>query len=238
VPTKKPGYGTWQKNTSPGTAANIAFVPLGLIEHSPSAFVILPSFINLAVQNKKLRPSEPEELRFPNSTNAWSLAAIRLNSLKIEKSMTRYILVFILTFILAINTRAQQNAPTNKTALQEVVKGLFGALSDLDVDKAKSFCTTDITILESGKVWNFDSLALRITNRKAKSTDFKRVNKLDFIETKAFGDIAWIYYFNQATITFDNKTTNVKWLESAVIKKDKGKWKISLLHSTEIERTQ
>jgi hypothetical protein len=216
---------------------------VGLSHRKSAANIGLLPWLCAASRRFKISYAVSACEHFLNSRCATAASRVRwqqfsLNSLKIEKSMTRYILVFILTFILAINTRAQQKAPTNKTALQEVVKGLFDALSDLDVDKAKSFCTTDITILESGKVWNFDSLALRITNRKAKSTDFKRVNKLDFIETKAFGDIAWIYYFNHATITFDNKTTNVKWLESAVIKKDKGKWKISLLHSTEIERTQ
>lgn len=152
--------------------------------------------------------------------------------------MTRCIIALILIFSLTIATKGQQAILTEKETLQKVVTGLFEGLSELDVDKTKAFCTTDITILENGKVWNFDSLALLITTRKAKSPDFNRINKIDFLETKVSENIAWISYFNQATITLSGKTVIVKWIESVVLKKENNKWKISLLHSTELEQTE
>lgn len=151
--------------------------------------------------------------------------------------MTRFLIAFILIIGLTISSKGQQTSPVEKETLQKVVVGLFDGLAALDVEKAKSFCTADITLLESGKVWNFDSLAVRITTRKSKSSDFKRINKLDFIETKVEGNVAWISYFNQATITASGKTVIVKWLESVVLKKENNEWKIGLLHSTELERS-
>jgi len=153
------------------------------------------------------------------------------------KNMTRFLIAFILIIGLTISSKGQQTSPVEKETLQKVVVGLFDGLAALDVEKAKSFCTADITLLESGKVWNFDSLAVRITTRKSKSSDFKRINKLDFIETKVEGNVAWISYFNQATITASGKTVIVKWLESVVLKKENNEWKIGLLHSTELERS-
>ena len=151
--------------------------------------------------------------------------------------MTRFLIAFILIIGLTISSKGQQTSPVEKETLQKVVIGLFDGLAALDVEKAKSFCTADITLLESGKVWNFDSLAVRITTRKSKSSDFKRINKLDFIETKVEGNVAWISYFNQATITASGKTVIVKWLESVVLKEENNEWKIGLLHSTELERS-
>lgn len=132
---------------------------------------------------------------------------------------------------------AQKTDRSEKTIVQNAVTGLFDGLAELDVEKSKSFCTSDVKILESGAVWNFDSLANRITARKATSGDFKRINQLDFLETTISGDIAWLYYLNQATITSNGKTVIVKWLESVVLKREKSTWKVSLLHSTELERT-
>ena len=150
--------------------------------------------------------------------------------------MKRYIIALILVFSLTLAKGQQAIAPEKET-LQKVVIGLFEALSALDVEKSRSFCTEDITLLESGIVWNFDSLATRISTRKVKSSDFRRINKIDFLETKVSGNIAWISYFNQATITSGGKTVTVKWLESVVLKKEINDWKISLLHSTELERS-
>ena len=148
--------------------------------------------------------------------------------------MKSILLIFVLLFNFTC-LKAQETLLSDQTAMHKTVTGFFDALAELDGKKAKSFCTPDITILESGKVWNMDSLTLRITSRKAKAAGFKRVNKLDFFETKKFGDIAWVSYFNEAEIRFENKTTNIKWLESAVLKNENGKWKINLLHSTKLE---
>lgn len=133
---------------------------------------------------------------------------------------------------------AQAGVPTQSDPLQAVVVRLFSALSDLDTARARSCCTSDITILESGKVWNFDSLAMRITTRKALSPDFKRENRFDFIKSEVSENTGYVSYFNYGKISFNGKTTNVKWMETAILKREKGLWKISLLHSTELERTQ
>jgi len=151
--------------------------------------------------------------------------------------MKPYILSLLLVLSSQTQGRAQQAPLPGHQQLQAVVVGLFDALSELNAGKARSFCTADVSILESGKVWTFDSLALRITTRKKLSADFKRVNTFNFIETKALGETAWIAYFNEAVITASGKTVTVKWLESVVLKKMGSEWKIVLLHSTELSRT-
>lgn len=166
-----------------------------------------------------------------------SLSAVIKNTIKIKQQMKQQLFCIILSLVFGSGGWAQQPASAEQKPLQAVVLGLFDALSELNVEKAKSFCTKDITLLESGKVWTFDSLALRMTTRKSLSTDFKRINKLDFIETKLAGETAWLSYFNGATITASGKTVTVKWLESVVLKKIGTEWKIALLHSTELTRT-
>jgi len=161
----------------------------------------------------------------------------KTRSIKLKNQMKRLIPALLFVFYLSTGAWAQQTPSTQQKALQGVVIGLFDALAELDVDKAKSFCASDITILESGKVWNFDSLALRITTRKANAAGFKRINTLDFIETKVAGETACISYFNQAVISSSGKTVTVKWLESVVLTKSSKEWRISLLHSTELYRT-
>ena len=152
--------------------------------------------------------------------------------------MTRYFLIFILIFRFAGQSEAQPTAGTYPSEVGQPITGFFDALAALDIEKARSFCAPNIILLENGKVWTMDSLALRMQAMKAKSADFNRINKIDFIDTKISGDIAWVSYYNQATIRLTTKTAKVKWLESVVLKKVQGKWEICLLHSTELERGQ
>lgn len=150
--------------------------------------------------------------------------------------MTRYFLTFLLLAAFCQWGFAQSGTKPNSP--EAVVIRLFEALAELDTAKARACCTSDITLLESGKVWNFDSLAIRISTRKAQSSDFKRVNQFDFIQTRIIDQCSYVSYFNKAAISFNGKTTYVKWLETVVLQKVKNEWKISLLHSTELERTQ
>jgi hypothetical protein len=131
-------------------------------------------------------------------------------------------------------SHGQQNPTPTQIAAQKPVIDFFEGLSITDINKIRSTCTDDIKILETGLVWNFDSLALRL--QKKRPADFKRINQLDFLETHIKKDVAWLYYWNKATITANNMNFEVKWLESAVLRREKDGWKIQLLHSTEVER--
>ena len=146
----------------------------------------------------------------------------------------KYLLIVLGLFLVLIETQAQQNPTPDQLAAQKPVIDFFEGLSITDINKIRSTCTDDIKILETGLVWNFDSLALRL--QKKRPADFKRINQLDFLETHIKRDVAWLYYWNKATITANNKNLVVKWLESVVLRKEKDGWKIQLLHSTEVER--
>jgi hypothetical protein len=146
----------------------------------------------------------------------------------------KYLFVALSLCINLLVSQAQQNPTPDQLAAQKPVIDFFEGLSVTDINKIRSTCTDDVKILETGLIWNFDSLALRL--QKKRPADFKRINQLDFLETHIKKDVAWLYYWNQATITANSKTFVVKWLESAVLRKQKDGWKIQLLHSTEIER--
>jgi hypothetical protein len=148
--------------------------------------------------------------------------------------------ILLLTLLLSISLtgKAQKDLSNPEEAVQHVVTGLFDGLAELNAEKVKQHCSPDIQLLETGKIWTIDSLLLRVNNMKTRLTDFKRVNKIDFLQTKVRGDFAWISYFNEATITANNKTVIIKWLESVTLKKEKKEWRIDLLHSTELERSK
>jgi hypothetical protein len=50
------------------------------------------------------------------------------------------------------------------------------------------------------------------------------------------GNTAWIAYIREGSITDDSGRMNQEWVESAVLEKQEGNWKIDSVHSTRVPR--
>ena len=53
-------------------------------------------------------------------------------------------------------------------------------------------------------------------------------------EVHVSSDIAWITYVNRGSIKDASGTKDVTWLESAVLRKERGDWRIQFFHSTRV----
>lgn len=146
--------------------------------------------------------------------------------------------IILLISAIAVSTflQAQQHLKKDQQQVQEVVIKMFEALSKRDSVILKAHCTADITFYEYGQVWNIDSIINRAITMNT-ATDFKRSNTFDFINTETNNNTAWVTYKLSSTITKDNKQTNTLWLETAVLAKQKKRWKVKHLHSTLIKRS-
>jgi ketosteroid isomerase-like protein len=139
-------------------------------------------------------------------------------------------LLFSALFFVSLISNAQ-NAEQSKVN-QSLIK-LFDALAALDMNGIKEFSTKDLTILESGAIWNLDTLTRKVDQLRAVS--FSRTNHLNFLQTEIKGNTAWSVYHNSADMIIDGVEVHRKWLESAVLLKEGNVWKVKLLHSTTLK---
>lgn len=141
---------------------------------------------------------------------------------------------FTFVLILLVNsTMAQQNPTADQKKVQQVIHDVFQAFSDASIAKMEQVVTTDVNILEHGEVWTLDSI--RFYFNKPRPSDFKRINTLEFFQTEVTDGMAFVSYWNTADIRANNKDRKVKWLESAVMVMDGGRWKVKMLHSTRVQ---
>ena len=146
------------------------------------------------------------------------------------------ILLLHIAFSFSTMLMAQEPLTENQNAVQQTVFKMFDALSNRDSVSLKAYCTADIALYEYGQVWNIDTLILKaITQNQA--TDFKRTNSFEFLNTKVNKNTAWVSYNLRSDITRNGKQGFAHWMETVVLIKEKGRWKIKLLHSTLIKRT-
>ncbi|MGZ5190428.1 MAG: nuclear transport factor 2 family protein [Flavisolibacter sp.] len=117
--------------------------------------------------------------------------------------------------------------------IESSIIGFFNGLSLINPDTLKFYSSTDFQLLENGEIWNLDTLIVKIMPRK--NSNIQRINNFNFVKTEQNNETAWVSYYNTADYRLGDKQQTVKWLESAVLKKSNGKWKIQMLHSTKLK---
>jgi len=145
-------------------------------------------------------------------------------------------ILLTLVLLMSLNIAWSQSRPEN-IPIHKVIIEFFEGISNLDDSRIKEQVTADFLLLEVGEIWTIDTL-INVLSRNLKGKAYKRVNKLDFFRTDQQGDIAWVNYHNQADIAVDDKKYTVYWLESAILKKIGGNWKMVQMHSTRINKKQ
>lgn len=145
-------------------------------------------------------------------------------------------LLLLPAILCIVSLHAQQLPTINQQAVQQTVIKMFDALSNRDSASLKAHCTADITLYEYGQVWNMDTLILKAITQN-QSSDFKRTNSFEFINTTVDKTTAWVTYRLKSVIFKDGKEVTVHWLETVALVKERKQWKIKHLHSTLIKRS-
>ena len=145
--------------------------------------------------------------------------------------MARFVSVFC--FLITTFACAQQQVTPDQLGVQQVIHKVFGSFSDGSLDKMEEAVTPDFIILEQGEIWTMDSIGTYF--KRPRPADFKRLNTLEFFQTELSGEMAFVSYHNTADIRANGKNRKVRWLESAVLIKAEGEWKVKMLHSTRVQ---
>lgn len=142
--------------------------------------------------------------------------------------MKRILCLVLFALYFSINSFCQKE----KDSIEASISRFFDGIAEINADKVKAYVTDDFILLENGHLWNIDTLVNKIS--APKNAGVKRVNKFQFIKTGQNGNIAWVSYRNTAEFSLNENQQTVNWLESAVLKKESGRWRIKLLHSTRV----
>ena len=144
--------------------------------------------------------------------------------------------LLLIAFSISAIMMAQEQLSTSQQEVQQTVIKMFDALSSRDSIGLKAYCAADITLYEYGQVWNIDTLILKAITLN-QSTDFRRTNSFDFINTATDKNTAWVTYHLNSSITRDGKQATIQWLETVVLVKEGKRWKVKHLHSTLTKRS-
>jgi hypothetical protein len=135
----------------------------------------------------------------------------------------------IALFVL-LSTQFSFAQTSEKAEVQQVITRFFDALSVTNIPQMKAEVSDDFMLLENGEIWTIDTLANKISRPKPEG--YLRQNSFDFLSTKIDKNRAYVYYKNKAEISSKTRNATIKWLESAILRKEKGRWRMEFMHST------
>ncbi|MFN2475332.1 MAG: DUF4440 domain-containing protein [Chthoniobacterales bacterium] len=112
----------------------------------------------------------------------------------------------------------------------ETVRSMFAAFAADDLPRFHAVTAPEFFAFDVGKRFDGEALMNLIKEAHAKGTLF--VWKVTEPTVHVQGDVAWTTYVNDGSIQDPSGTKKMTWLESAILHKDEGVWRIQFLHST------
>jgi ketosteroid isomerase-like protein len=118
-----------------------------------------------------------------------------------------------------------------KQNVEEVIRNFYDAASTHNFQGIRDLCTDDFIIFESGQVMNVEDFINFLTPFKGATMTYN----LEDIKKNVEDSVAWVTLRSKAKVTMGEQVMNYEWLESAVLKKQDGIWKVAFYHSTTVE---
>ncbi|HTF31092.1 MAG TPA: DUF3828 domain-containing protein, partial [Flavitalea sp.] len=124
------------------------------------------------------------------------------------------------------------SAGNDSTTIVHLLMNDYKTMGNWDIETHVSNCTSDYLLIENGEIWNME--IERADYRKNAHRKIDRKDYFDFKHVRITGDMAYAVYGLKSVIIENGETKNKVWNESVVFRKEKGKWKIALIHSTPV----
>jgi len=118
----------------------------------------------------------------------------------------------------------------DETAVADTLRTMYVAASTDDVVKFHSVAASSFYAYDGGKVFHGDELMELIQGSHAKG--MKWVWTVTEPQVHVDCDMAWITYVNRGSVGDASGVKEMVWLESAMLRREKGGWKIQFFHST------
>jgi ketosteroid isomerase-like protein len=120
----------------------------------------------------------------------------------------------------------------DKDKIVAAATSMLDAAASDDLAKFHAVVAADFRAFDNGKRFAGDELMQLVKQLHAAGTVFEwHVTEPD---VHVHGDTGWISYINRGSVQNASGKKDMAWLESAVLRKEKGVWRIHFFHSTRV----
>jgi hypothetical protein len=124
------------------------------------------------------------------------------------------------------------SSDTEKGKVITTMESMFAAATNDDLDKWHVIAAPDFYAFDNGKRFEGDALMELIKTLHAQRRTYRW--KVTEPEVHINRDMAWITYVNQGSMQDATGSKDMTWLESSILQKKNGGWRIQFFHSTRV----
>ena len=141
--------------------------------------------------------------------------------------------ILLLTFGASLlPARSALASPADEANVVEAMRKMYVAATNDDLAAFKAVASPSFYSFDGGKRFNGDELMALIKALHASGRIY--VWAVTEPEVHVQGNTAWITYINRGSVQDASGKKAVEWLESAVLGKESGVWRIRFFHSTRV----
>ena len=147
-----------------------------------------------------------------------------------------FAVILILSPIARASTKPCNVSPSEKAQVVQTIQTIFDAATKDDLALFHKVAAPDFYGFDNGHEYPHDAIMNLIKQLHSKGMVFVwTVNEPRVqIACNSNPKVAWITYINRGSVTDSSGTTKLQWLESAVLQKESGQWRIRFFHSTRV----
>ncbi len=138
----------------------------------------------------------------------------------------------------AVRVSGQSAQPCTASAADQpqvlgTIDAMFSAAQIDDLTKFHNLADPDFYAYDNGRRFDGDALMNLVRDQHAKGYIYVWTVNDPAVHIDC--NTAWVTYVNRGSITDPSgKTTPMQWLESLILRKESGNWRILFLHSTRV----
>jgi ketosteroid isomerase-like protein len=132
----------------------------------------------------------------------------------------------------AAKSAACASSPADPVQVVETMRTMYAAAAADDLARFHSVTTPDFYAFDGGTRYDGDALMNTLKSFHAKGIVYVWSVTQPHVESDCH--LAWITYINRGSMKDASGTKDLTWLESAVLEKQAGAWRIRFFHSTRV----
>jgi hypothetical protein len=142
--------------------------------------------------------------------------------------------ILLIAAILPASASAASSACAGTSADQaqvaDAMRTMYAAATTDDLDKFHTVAAPDFYAFDGGRRYDGDALMKMVKSFHDSGKIFVWTVTQPHVESDCH--LAWIAYINRGSMKDASGTKELSWLESAVLEKQAGTWRIRFFHST------
>lgn len=161
-----------------------------------------------------------------------SVLEVRATRLRGCGSMGRSASVVVVGLLLLFVARGADAAtrPDDRTAIQQAIAEVYRVYSHVrDKQQYRGLLTADYRLLENGELLDAEG---DMSVMRSPADRYERTDSFEFKQVNVVGNVGYAVYFLTSAIRDTSSAQTKRWLESAIFRRERGRWRLAVLHST------